>query len=80
MTKIIDCITFYDENLLTNSRFEILKNVVDKSFQAKTEQSKKIQQNVLALSNKLDVDMSEQIYFVNKIMSELLNNTTIIKD
>ena len=30
MTKIIDCITFYDENLLTNSRFEILKNVVDK--------------------------------------------------
>ena len=30
MTKIIDCITFYDENLLTNTRFEILKDVVDK--------------------------------------------------
>ena len=27
--KIYDCITFYDENLLTNLRFEILKNVVD---------------------------------------------------
>ena len=27
--KIFDCITFYDENLLTNTRFEILKNVVD---------------------------------------------------
>ncbi len=30
MNKIIDCITFYDENLLTNARFEILKDVVDK--------------------------------------------------
>ena len=30
MVKIIDCITFYDENLLTNSRFEILKDVVHK--------------------------------------------------
>ncbi len=30
MSKIIDCITFYDENLLTNARFEILNNVVDK--------------------------------------------------
>ena len=30
MTRIIDCITFYDENLLTNARFEILKDVVDK--------------------------------------------------
>ena len=27
--KIYDCITFYDENLLTNLRFEILNNVVD---------------------------------------------------
>ena len=27
--KIFDCITFYDENLLTNARFEILKDVVD---------------------------------------------------
>jgi len=27
--KIYDCITFFDENLLTNLRFEILKNVVD---------------------------------------------------
>ena len=27
--KIFDCITFFDENLLVNSRFEILKNVVD---------------------------------------------------
>ncbi len=27
--KIFDCITFYDENLLVNSRFEILKDVVD---------------------------------------------------
>lgn len=30
MNKIIDCITFYDENLITNARFEILKDVVDK--------------------------------------------------
>ena len=27
--KIYDCITFFDENLLTNSRFEILNEVVD---------------------------------------------------
>ena len=27
--KIFDCITFYDENLLVNSRFEILDKVVD---------------------------------------------------
>ena len=27
--KIYDCITFFDENLLANSRFEILKEVVD---------------------------------------------------
>ena len=27
--KIFDCITFFDENLLTNIRFEILKDVVD---------------------------------------------------
>ena len=27
--KIYDCITFFDENLLTNLRFEILKDVVD---------------------------------------------------
>ena len=31
MTKnrIFDCITFFDENLLTNLRFEILNKVVD---------------------------------------------------
>ena len=27
--KIYDCIIFYDENLLVNSRFEILDEVVD---------------------------------------------------
>ena len=27
--KIYDCITFYDENLLVNTRFEVLKDVVD---------------------------------------------------
>ena len=27
--KIFDCVTFYDENLLVNSRFEILNEVVD---------------------------------------------------
>ena len=27
--KIYDCLTFFDENLLVNSRFEILKDVVD---------------------------------------------------
>ena len=27
--KIFDCATFYDENLLINSRFEILDEVVD---------------------------------------------------
>ena len=29
MSKIIDCTTFYNENLLINTRFEILKDVVD---------------------------------------------------
>jgi beta-1,4-mannosyl-glycoprotein beta-1,4-N-acetylglucosaminyltransferase len=29
MSKIFDCITFFDENFLVNSRFEILKDVVD---------------------------------------------------
>ncbi|MDA8559682.1 glycosyl transferase family 17 [Candidatus Pelagibacter bacterium] len=29
MPKIYDCITFYDENFLVNSRFEILNEVVD---------------------------------------------------
>ena len=29
MPKIFDCITFYDENFLVNSRFEILNEVVD---------------------------------------------------
>ena len=29
MNKIIDCTTFYNENLLINARFEILKDVVD---------------------------------------------------
>ena len=28
-SKIFDCITFFDENFLVNSRFEILKDVVD---------------------------------------------------
>lgn len=28
--KIFDCITFFDENLITNARFEILDHVVDK--------------------------------------------------
>ena len=27
--KIFDCITFFNENLITNSRFEILNSVVD---------------------------------------------------
>ncbi len=27
--RIFDCVTFFDENLITNSRFEILNNVVD---------------------------------------------------
>ena len=29
MSKIYDCITFFNENLLVNARFEILKDVVD---------------------------------------------------
>jgi len=29
MSKIFDCITFFDENFLVNSRFEILNDVVD---------------------------------------------------
>ena len=29
MPKIFDCITFFDENFLANSRFEILNDVVD---------------------------------------------------
>ena len=64
---------------MTMSNSDKLTKVVDKSFVAKTEQAKDIQQNVKALSNKLDVDMDEEIYFVNKIMGELLNNKSIIK-
>ena len=29
MSKIFDCITFFDENLITHARFEILDAVVD---------------------------------------------------
>ena len=29
MPKIFDCLTFFDENFLVNSRFEILNDVVD---------------------------------------------------
>ena len=29
MSKIFDCITFFNENFMTNLRFEILKDVVD---------------------------------------------------
>ncbi len=29
MSKIFDCFTFFDENFLVNSRFEILNDVVD---------------------------------------------------
>ena len=29
MAKLIDCITFFQENFITNIRFEILKDVVD---------------------------------------------------
>ena len=65
--------------VMTMSNSDKLTKVVDKSFVAKTEQAKDIQQNVKALSNKLDVDMDEEIYFVNKIMGELLNNKSIIK-
>ena len=28
-SKLFDCITFYDENLITNARFEILNDIVD---------------------------------------------------
>ena len=28
-SKIFDCITFFQENFITNIRFEILKDVVD---------------------------------------------------
>ena len=29
MASVFDCITFFDENFLVNSRFEILKDSVD---------------------------------------------------
>jgi len=29
MTKIFDCITFFNENFITNLRFEILNEAVD---------------------------------------------------
>ena len=55
-----------------------LKNVKDTSFIAKTEDANKVKQNVMALSKKLDVEMEEQVYFVNKIVSELMNKKSII--
>ena len=55
-----------------------LKNVKDTSFIAKTEEAKAVKKNVLALSKKLDVDMEEQLYFVNKIVSELMNKKSIV--
>ena len=55
-----------------------LKNVKDTSFIAKTDNAKKLKQNVIALSNKMDVNMEEHIYFVNKIVSELMNKKSIV--
>ena len=55
-----------------------LKNVKDSSFTAKTKEAKDVKKNVSALSKKLDVDMEEQLYFVNKIVSELMNKKSIV--
>ena len=55
-----------------------LKNVKDVIFTAKTDEAKKLKQNVTALSNKMDVNMEENIFFVNKIVSELMNKKSII--
>jgi len=65
-------------SVMESNTSDKLKNVRDAAFQAKTEQAENIQKNVIALSNKLDVDMDSQIYFVNKIMSDLLNNKSIV--
>ena len=54
-----------------------LKNVKDVLFTAKTDEAKKLKQNVIALSKKLDVNMEENIYFVNKIVSELMNKKVL---
>ena len=64
-------------DVITVSTSDKLKNVVDTTFVAKTNEAKKVKQNVEALSEKLDVDMSEQIYFVNRIVSELLNKKSV---
>ena len=56
-----------------------LKNIRDIKFEAKTEQARAIEKNVKALSKKLSINMDEQIYFVNKIMNDLLDNKSIIK-
>jgi len=64
-------------DIMTVSTSDKLKNVVDTGFVAKTNEAKKVKQNVEALSEKLDVDMSDHIYFVNKIVSELLNKKSV---
>ena len=64
-------------DVITVSTSDKLKNVVDTTFVAKTNEAKKVKQNVEALSVKLDVDMSEHIYFVNRIVAELLNKKSV---
>ena len=64
-------------DVITVSTSDRLKNVVDTTFQAKTNEAIRVKQNVDALSEKLDVDMSEHIYFVNRIVSELLNKKSV---
>ena len=67
------------DDVMEVSTSDKLKNVKDTSFIAKTEEAKAVKKNVLALSKKeLDVDMEEQLYFVNKIVSELMNKKSIV--
>ena len=66
--KIYDCITFYDENLLTNTRFEILNDVVDFFIvcESKYDHKGKVKPINFNLTNKK---------FKNKIRHQIIDDT-----
>ena len=78
MSKIIDCITFYNENLITNARFEILKDVVDKFIVCESmfDHSGNPKKINFKLKNKIIIKKGNAIYFFTHF-SLLIFNTPI---
>jgi len=73
MPKIFDCITFFDENFLVNSRFEILNDVVDYFVIVESKfdhQGEKKKLNFKLLNNK----------FKNKIRYLIHDDVNLVKN